>query len=104
MSKKVKIKRIVRYLLIIAGLMMVLIYANQSSNAQIESDIRVVAWNHDGTKLAAGYDDGTIRIWDVSSQQIEFTLQESTEIIRSLAWSPDGTILASGGYDNMVRI
>jgi WD40 repeat protein len=90
--------------ILLIGLSVGVIGGRNAGEAQTESDIRVVAWNHDGTRLAVGHDDGSIRIWNAITEQLEFTFQESHEVTRSLAWNHDGTLLASGGYDNLVRV
>jgi WD40 repeat protein len=63
-----------------------------------------VAWSPDGHRLAFGYYDGTIYLWDVGTQSIAASLTGHTKEIVSLAWSPDGRRLASGSWDFTARI
>jgi WD40 repeat protein len=64
----------------------------------------VVAFSPDGARLAAGYEDGAVRVWAVASGKERFTLQGHAGRVYALAWSPDGTRLASGGIDRLVRL
>jgi len=78
-----------------------------------ESRSPSVAFSPDGTKLAFGSDDGSVKILDISSsnpqdwQEVKaLPLTGYYEII-SVAFSPDGTKLASGSdgdLDSLVKI
>jgi WD40 repeat protein len=61
--------------------------------------VRAVAFNADGTLLASGTVDGLVRVWDMASQSLRFTLRGHSGAVLTLAFSPDGKILASGGGD-----
>ena len=58
----------------------------------------------DGTWLASGSDDGSVRIWDPATGQQRATLAGHTGAVRAVAIAPDGTWLATGGDDGSVRI
>ena len=58
----------------------------------------------DGTTLASGGADETVRLWDVASGQEKTTLQGHIGSVESVSFSPDGTTLASGGADETVRL
>ena len=62
------------------------------------SRVTSVAWNNDGTKLASGSFDETVRIWSVGSAgtfDCVSTLR-GDDVIHCVAFSPDGKILAAG--------
>jgi WD40 repeat protein len=63
-----------------------------------------VAFSPDGTRLAAGCADNTIRLIDVARRQEVAELRGHTDYVHALAFSPDGTRLASGSGDATVRV
>ncbi len=68
--------------------------------------VRSVAFSPDGSMLASGSrsDDGTIYLWEVSTEQIIHTLKGHKAGVESVVFSPDGSTLASGGHDGTVRL
>lgn len=68
------------------------------------NSVRAVAWSPDGTTIASGSDDCTVRLWDACTGQSLHTLQGHHQGIWSVAWSPDGTTIASGSDDYTVRL
>jgi len=65
--------------------------------------VKGVAWSPDGTRLASGGWDGTVRIWDAASGE-ELHVLNHKDHVHSVAWSPDGAQLASGSDDDTVRV
>ncbi len=59
----------------------------------------------DGTMLASGADDRTIKLWDVATETNIATLEGYTGWVLAVAFSPpDGTILASGADDRTIKL
>ena len=54
-----------------------------------------VAFSPDGTRLASGSGDGTVRMWDIQTQTPEYTCKGHTHWILVVSWSPDGRKVAS---------
>jgi WD40 repeat protein len=63
-----------------------------------------LAWSPDGTLIASGADNRTVRLWEARSGQLVRTLEGHTHSVQSVAWAPDGQHLASGADDNTVRL
>ena len=64
-----------------------------------------VAFSPDGTRIASGSDDNTVRLWDADTgQPIGQPLTGHTDTVFSVAFSPDGNRIASGSDDNTVRL
>lgn len=63
-----------------------------------------VAWNPEGTLVAAGYMDRTIRVWQPGRAEALITLEGHAGGVVSLAWSADGRTLVLGAADSTARI
>ena len=66
--------------------------------------VRAVAWSPDGTHLATGGDDRTVRIWNTATTTTTTTLTGHTNWVQAVTWSPDGTHLATASTDHTIRI
>ncbi len=68
------------------------------------ANVRSVSFNPDGTTLASGSDDHTVRLWDVATGTQKAVFTEHTGRVNSVHFSPDGKTLASGSNDNYVYL
>ena len=63
-----------------------------------------VAFSGDGTRLASGSYDQTVKVWDAATGELVQTLQGHSDAVSAVAFSGDGTRLASGSGDQMVKV
>ncbi len=68
------------------------------------NDVYSIVFSPDGTTIASGSVDETIRLWDAATGKHKATFTDHEGSITSLAFSPDGKILASGSFDSTVRL
>ena len=69
--------------------------SNEKTLAGHSNWVNSVSFSPDGTKLASGSEDKTIKIWEVSTGQLLKTLEGHSSSVYSVSFSPDRTKLAS---------
>ena len=68
------------------------------------NSVLALAFSPDGTRLASGSKDKTVRLWDTDTNEELAILQKHTGWTNALAFSPDGKMLASGSADKTVQL
>jgi len=68
------------------------------------STVFSVAFSPDGSTVASGSKDSSIKLWSVPEGDLITSLDDHNDWVNSVAFSPDGTKLASGSNDKNVII
>ena len=63
-----------------------------------DNQITSLAFNADGTLLASGSADHTVRLWDPLSGSLVNTLRNHRDVVQSVEFNPSGTKLVSSTY------
>jgi len=66
-------------------------------NQDVGGRVSVIAFSPDGKLLVAGYESGTVRIWDAVKRLELAAFMGHKDSVTALAFTPDGRTLASGG-------
>ncbi|GAB3460826.1 nSTAND1 domain-containing NTPase [Actinophytocola sediminis] len=69
-----------------------------------EGPVLDLAFNTDGSLLAAGAVDGLVHLWDVKRRANLATLDGHTGPVNGVAFSPDSQTLATAGHDELVML
>lgn len=73
--------------------------------AGTSSTARCSAWNENGSHLAAGYDDNSVRLWDIKNKKCVRVLLGHLDSVKAIAWSKSNrSILASGSDDGTICV
>ncbi|MCI0464730.1 MAG: hypothetical protein L0Z62_48015 [Gemmataceae bacterium] len=69
-----------------------------------KDSIRSLALAPDGKLLATGHAQPEVRLWDMATEEVRFTLAGHKGPVSALAFAPDGKLLASGSWDGTVKL
>jgi WD40 repeat protein len=80
---------------------------NKSSDPTGWSEMISLDWSPEGSRIASGYLNGDIIIWNAISGERLFTIREYVSHrsdANGLDWSPDGKFLATAHQDGITRV
>jgi WD40 repeat protein len=63
-----------------------------------------VCFSPDGSILASGSNDQTVRLWDRHTGECLRLLQGHTGLVSSVCFGPDSSVLASASNDETIRL
>jgi WD40 repeat protein len=76
----------------------------RSHRAQRLGEVTAVTYSPDGTRMASGSDDTTLKVWDAASGAELATLSGHTDRVVAVAYSPDGARSVSGSFDQTSKL
>jgi len=69
-----------------------------------ENYVHSVSFSPDGKQILSSFEDGIVRLWDISSGQIIKTFSGHTSWVYSVCFNPDGKQILSGSGDSTINI
>ena len=75
-----------------------------SFELRLKKQILALVFSYNGTLLASGGTDNTVRLWDLTNEGKSVVLKKHSGWTNALAFSPDGKLLASGSTDKTVQL
>lgn len=66
--------------------------------------VEALTMDGEGHYLAAGYSDGSLRLWQLEDQRLLYTLEAHTGPVAAVVITPDRQILLSGGADGRLKL
>ena len=63
-----------------------------------------MCFNHDGSQLASGSGDNTVKVWNAKTGDLVQTLKGHSGTVYSICFNHDGSQLASGSNDKTVKV
>ena len=81
-------------------------YPSGALKSSIKTDgiLHSLTLNRARTMAAAGFIDGTVRIWDLSNGRLVATLKGHSASVFAVAFSPDGRRLATGSDNGELKL
>ena len=79
---------------------------NQTETASFQHNdwVLTITFSPSGQLLAAGDNEGTVKVWDIQKRQAIAQLEGDTTSVYSVQFSPDGQTLAGAGYDGKIKL
>lgn len=78
--------------------------ASSSTSSKAAAEVTQIALSPTSNQLAAGYSDGSVRLWDINGRSCLVTLSGHSGAVTALRYSSNGALLASGSADTSVIV